>query len=235
MTYEQIKQEDENKDLLNILPIEFKRKSKGLIKKQLLTYFEQTPKILNESGLYKNRTFTNKDIARFAMLRRDNYKLALEFWPKPYLTFRTDSEKERELEHYQNLVSQIYDMFLARQAVKNKQLVNSYDIEKDGYPSTGRGSLSYLFTPIIGNLPTDLKEGDQLLCTNKKGFETTLTIIEQRPEYEYIYKAKHNKIEIFITNHSLIQSSYSDLFPANKEIFAGWWNRNLTIKTITRK
>ncbi len=231
--YKSIIEQDKDKTYLDILPKEFKTFKRSIIKHEILFYLNKTETILNEVDFYRNRKFDKKDVVRYMMFYSDNkFELSYKFIPPIDFPF-AERDKYREIERSLNFLKQSWDSFLARQKISKGQVVQSFDIEKDGYPRTGRGAMCYLFTPIEGNYPTNLKDTFKLYNPRSKK-DVTFKILGTKNEGSiFIYKCENEKGKIvFLSPYDEIEGAYDCLFPINKETYSGWWNRTLISKEI---
>jgi hypothetical protein len=135
----------------------------------------------------------------------------------------------RDLEHHLQCLKQAWESYEDRQKIKKGELVNSYDMEDDGYPRTGRGALCYLFTPVKGNLPENKKGTFNLYNPrNKKNLE--YKILGYKKEDKIYSCLDENGKKVFLISHQEVADAFDCLFTSNKEIFSGWWNKTLILK-----
>jgi hypothetical protein len=252
--YQQITEEDKNKTYLDILPAGFKNFKRSILKRQVMFYLDKVAEILNTTSIYEGRVFDKKEIVRYMMrgTSYSNFYLAYKFIPKKTsdslwmkyagkhnaqgqeqidaLWDSFEAENKDILKEYQKLenalqcLTQVWEQYESRLAVQNG--THDRDIEKDGYPRTGRGNMCYSFIPVRGKYPKN-KKGTFELYNPRTKKDVTLTILGYKKEDE-IYKCLTEEgKEVFLDTEANISNAYSDLHDSNKEIYAGWWNRTL--------
>lgn len=259
--YVRIMKEDKIKNFMDILPADFKKTKRSPIKRTILLYIDKVTGLLNSCGLYDGRVFDKKEVVRFMMRgeKYSNFYLAHKFVPKKYDSsslwfsyvnkhkkgdednydelyekFREENKEllvvYDELSHTIQCMSQCWEQYEDRQKIKDKKLVNDYDIEEDGFPRTGRGNMCYLFVPVKGKFPKNAK-GSLTLFNPRIKKSVTYTKLKYKAE-DNIYSCLNEKgKKVFLADHSEIKDSYNCLFASNKEIYSGWWNRTMILKS----
>jgi hypothetical protein len=238
--------EDEGKTFLDILPPEFKTFKRSIIKKEIIEHIGRITKMLNESPVYKDMTFTDFQVTRYMLARRTNLHLAWKYIPNrhsmdlnidPKLKGLNKKEREKLWNAYEKISQELrwlmdsWDMWEKRQRIKRGEPASSYDTDKDenGIPRTGRGNLCSLFTPIKGKWIKGQK--GTLKLFNPRNKKTITLRIKKFVKDENVYICLNNKgKEIFLTDYETVNNAWDALFPANKEIFSGWWNKILIWK-----
>lgn len=122
-----------------------------------------------------------------------------------------------------------YDTYTSRQKVKRGELVHSFDMEKDGWPSDSRGAVCYLFIPVKGEFPTGEQSVISLLNPrNKKVYD--YKVLGYKKEGGGTYMCENEKgNKVFLIPHETVEHAYDALFSVNKEIYSGWWNKTMII------
>lgn len=256
--YPRIMEEDKDKTYMDLLPTEFRNK-KNLLITDVLEYIDRTTEFLNNCSLYDGRKFDKKEVVRYMMRGTDysNFYLARLFLPRkdssdiwgsycskwykenpekklPEGLYGVFAEENKEiLKVYQDLETNLYWLIDGWKRYKNRKEVKdetySRDIEKDGFPRTGRGNLCYSFVPVKGGLPKN-KKGELNLINPRNKKNVTYKILEYKPE-DGVYKCLDEKGKtVFLIDHEIVAEAWDCLHDVNKEIFSGWWNRTLILK-----
>lgn len=233
--YEQIMAEDKGKDFMDILPADFKKVKRSILKRSILSYIDKVTDFLNTCGLYEDRKFTKNEVVRYMMRGTyySNFHVAYLLIPRKDTTFEKENEKEiqkyRDLEHLMACMRQIWEQYEDRCKIKKGELVDDWDMEKDGYPRTGRGSLCYLFTPVKGEWKANQTGKFKLLNPrNNKVVEYEILGYKAKDDIYACLNEKGKKV--FLTEYSEVEEAYSCLFSSNKEIYSGWWNKTMILK-----
>lgn len=135
----------------------------------------------------------------------------------------------KEIEQYIAYAVQDYDLIKVK-LDKINRLIDETDIEEDGMPRLGRGSLCRYYIPIKG-LNNSYKINDKIVCynpRNKKEIQYTITKIKENGD---AYEVIDNRMKRYwFASYEDIQNAWSDLFSINKDIYSGWWNKSQIIK-----
>jgi hypothetical protein len=254
---------DTDKDWLDIFPEPFKKMKRGIIRRVVLSSINRAFKFINSCSLYEGKVFDRKDVVRYMLAMNENkHHLAWCFIPHKssfsVISDFTNSIKDQnltkeeeakkfneffensklydvydELERNLRYPNQCWDAYESRQKIKNGKLIEEWDIEKDGYPSTSRGALCYLYIPVKGEYPKDAT-GTWILTNPRNGKDEQYKIINSKTEGNTTaYRCLNSKgKEVFMYPHREIECAFIDLFDINKEIFSGWWNRTLISKEV---
>lgn len=255
--YKRIMEEDKDKTLLDILPPEFRRTKRSIIKRGFLGAVKETTEHLNQCPLYEGRVFTEKEVARYGMTGTSysNFYLAYQFIPKKdsmdfsmkfFDQWRgkgTDEEQKaalkkyhddnkatyglyQELDYHLRRVIEAWEAYESRQKVKQGKPVNNYDIEKDGFPRTGRGSLCSLFVPVNGDFRKKQYAPGTIELYNPRTRKAEVWEITRYKKEDNVYEALTSKgKKVFLADYQDVANAWDALFSINKEIFSGWWNR----------
>lgn len=265
--YERIMKEDADKDFMDILPSEFKKIKRSIIKPEFLTLFKETFEILKNSPFYSGVEITEKKLFRY--ISTNSYDLQRLFFPKlteskffmnkfheyvdeKKLTKDADGkyggmefelimnivehkltskiEELRNIERNLQGLEQSWDMIESRIKIKKGLLVHEYDIGKDGFPSTSRGNLCYLFTPVKGGLPTKKIEGDLKLYNPRTKKDEIYKIIDYKEEDNIFACLTPKNKKVFLIDYDVVNEAWDCLFSVNKEIYSGWWNKVMELK-----
>lgn len=115
-----------------------------------------------------------------------------------------------------------------RMDVKNN-VIDKSDWGEGSYPRLGRGSICRYYIPVKGL--TD-KESGELFLVNPRSKKNETFKIKSQIENISAYVCCNSKgNEVYLIEHGEVVVAYDTLFPINKEIYAGWWNRTLIKKS----
>lgn len=265
--FERIIKEDANKNFMDILPSEFKKIKRSIIKPEFLTLFKKTLDILKNSPFYSGIEITEKKLFRY--ISSNSYDLQRLFFPKltelnflmnkfwEYIDeknitrdadgkydgmdynfimaiveqkYKNESEEFKKIEDDLRGLEQLWDMVEDRIKIKKGLLVHDYDIEKDGFPRTGRGSLCYLFTPVKGGLPTEKIDGDLKLYNPRTKKDEIYKIIDYKEEENIFACLTPKNKKVFLIDYDVVDDAWDCLYRVNKEIYSGWWNKVMELK-----
>lgn len=257
--YKKLVKEDEGKDFLDILPNEFKSFKRSIIKRQILNYIKKCTVLLNNAKNFDGKNITEKDVTRFIIRGTDysNFYLAYKFVPRltdPWMKYASEWQRKNnksslpknyyevcqktyeeefteyhELNHALQILKQYWKQYQDRQKVKKGEVIDSWDIEKDGFPRTGRGNMCHLFIPVKGTWVKNKKGSFELL--NPRINKTVTYKITGYKKEEDIYSCINEKGKtVFLAKWEEINDCWDALFDTNKEIFAGWWNKTMILK-----
>lgn len=228
LDYGEIVNSDKNKNYLDILPEDIVSKKKSIISLNILYPLERLEEMIKGNKQLQDLISINR-LLRYAMFYSKNYDLASKFYNEYKIPFYINDNILDEFRKHVAILRQGYEAYNNKKSVKNGELVHSWDMESDGYPSTSRGSSCYLFIPIKGDFPEN-KTGNWLLHNPRTKKDVTYEILGYKNE-DYIYKCKDPKGKIvFFMAYSSVAGSYSDLFDINKEIYTGWQKKVLISK-----
>ena len=254
-SYERIKKENEGKSYLEILPKDITKKS--LINRLLLDTVEGVYKTLKSLPLYSSmHNVTKEDIVMYMMFGEDSYlhdnmfiprAAKYEHWNKLCNNlsqreidelrdsyFKEHDEEFNKYDHAKSYIRQLKTMwghYTDRKKIANGELVNKWDMEANGYPSTSRGAMCYLFIPVKGKFPFKVNEDKSINLYNPRKKKTEVFTNVEFNDEEYIYSCLNpTGKKVFLAPYDSIEESYSCLFTINKAIFSGWWNKVMEIK-----
>lgn len=217
-------------DYLKLLPSEFTNFKRSIIKKSILFSIERLFQKLNNTPIFNGRIFSKEDVVNFVLNHRSKEKL--DYIPNlTGMKFYTDdywSDEKNIIDAYKSFLIQYWMLYEERIKVKNKTLVDKFDIDSDGFPSNSRGSLCYLYTPVRNGLNSNVNDVIELFNPRSKKTEI-FTVTGIRKEGETInYQCKNTKNEfVYFIDEEDVKDAYSALFPINKELYSGWWNKIL--------
>lgn len=215
-------------DYLKLLPSEFTNFKRSIIKKSILFSIERLFEKLNNTPIFNGRFFSKEDVVNFVLNHRSKEK----FDYIPHLTgmkFYTDdywSTEKNIIDDYKSFLIQNWMLYEERIKVKNKTLVDKFDIDSDGFPSTSRGSLCCNFIPVKNGINSEIN--DEIELFNPRNNKIEIFTILKINEEDNSYRCINSKNEIkYLIDHQNVKDAYSALFPINKEIYSGWWNKIL--------
>jgi len=219
--YDHLIEQDKEKTFMDILPADFKKFARSVIKRRFLHLLDKAEKILSESGCYGEKVIDKKVLVRYIMLRNNDYFLAVLFVPKldetrliieEYAKLKETGnlkksfelacdeiekeqantiEKYREIDHILSSLDEYWNMYQSREKIKSGELDNGHDMESDGYPSMSRGAMCYLLTPVKGDYPKELETEFKLFNPRTKK-DVTYKILGKKTEYKTpIYKCEN--------------------------------------------
>ena len=257
--YKKLLIEDECKTFMDILPKEFSSFKRGIIKREILENIDDAEKILNASGLFdrvitkkdivrymmRGTKYCNFYLANKFIPRTDQMDVWAKFWKtedsksskakkeKAMAAFRKANEaafdKHHKVTHCLSLLTQAWESYENRQKIKAGGLVHEYDMEDNGFPSTSRGCMCYLFIPVKGNFPVNAK--GFLRLHNPRSRKTEKFKILKYNKEDNIYACNNPQgKKVFLAPFEDVADSYDALFDINKEIYSGWWNKTMTLK-----
>lgn len=199
---------------LDILPEEFKNVKRGVIIKNILNAIEYA---------HEKTGYSLVEIARLT-------KRCIEEERK-VITIRGNGE---ESDNAKQWLWQQIDSYIMRKRVQRGDLCYPYDM-KDGWPLTDRGCLCYLYTPIKGKLEGKVGETITLFNPRSKK-DVELEIVDSKMPTDWYRNTLMLKCvdsdgkEYFLIEKFQIDEAWDALYPSNKEIYWGWWNKVLEVK-----
>lgn len=223
-------------EYLKLLPPEFSNFKRSIIKKSILRNIETLYKLLNETTLYDKRVFEKSDIVNWVINSHEGkFKEAKNFIPNvDYKYFLKESyennseileDQKREIEFNMSYLRQNWSCWKDRLDVKNG-IINKFDIDSDGFLSTSRGSLCCNFIPVKNGINGEIN--DKIELFNPRNNKIEIFTILKINEEDNSYRCINSKNEIkYLIDHQNVKDAYSALFPINKEIYSGWWNKIL--------
>ncbi len=257
--FELLNKLDKGKTFMEILPSDFKQIKRSPIKRQILHYLDKVLELLNTSGLYDKvftkeelvrymmikTEYSNFLVAYKYIPRTDSSDIIYDYMTESDWKLQGEIRKNRitelreihkdkidtvnNLNYYIGLLRQSWQNYEDRQKVKQGKIIDSWDIEKDGYPRTGRGNLCHLFIPIKGYFPNN--KTDNFNLYNPRTKKKIQYKIESYKKEDNVYKCINEKGKtVFLIPYEEVKEAYSCLFTNNKEIYAGWWNKTLISK-----
>lgn len=124
---------------------------------------------------------------------------------------------------------QDYDNVIKRINIKLKKY-DEDSFDNDKMPSLNRANLCSMYIPV-DELSFKHNIGDNIKCINdrtKKIIEFKITKRKFDDNYTYECVDKNNKI-YWITSYDNVKDAWDCLFPINKDIYSGWWNKTLRL------
>ncbi|QOV08431.1 hypothetical protein Kirov_232 [Bacillus phage Kirov] len=101
------------------------------------------------------------------------------------------------------------------------------------YPTERRGTLCKEYTAVRNFKAYKFEAGQEITFKTAKGKAKRAIVIhvDSAGNRMIIREVGKKKVKLIVDNQ-VIADSYSALFPCNKKIYAGWWNKRLTLGVV---
>jgi hypothetical protein len=250
--YDKYVEEDKNKDYMDLLPPEFRTFKRSIIMRDVLLRIDEVTRVLNECGLYGDRVFDKKEVVRYMLCiasgsEERHYGVAKMFIPKEdFFSMYVDrlhrkskgqvvedvpgdQETHENVERWLSYLKQSWEAYLSKKHIQ-QGIVEEGDLEEDGYPRASRGNLCGIYLPVE-NLCNAGKKAKKLTLYNPRSKKDEVYTVEGYKAEDGVYKCINPKGKtVFLADADEVRDAWDCLFPINKEIFGGWWNRIMELR-----